>query len=190
MNILILQGHPDTSDEPHFDHALAEAYAEAARASGHQVELLRVATLDVPLMRSEAQWHAEPPDSIKAVQAKMQTADHLVLVFPLWMGMLPASFKAFLEQVLRPGFAFGGAPKPGQHGVLRGKSARVIITMGMPGIFYRWFYRAHAYHALRRNILKFCGIKPVRGSLIGMVDNARQRQRWLQKVAALGRRGV
>ena len=27
--------------------------------------------------------------------------------------------------------------------VLKGKSARIIMTMGMPGIVYRWWFGAH-----------------------------------------------
>ena len=34
-----------------------------------------------------------------------QWAQHLVLMFPLWLGDMPALMKAFLEQVARPGLA-------------------------------------------------------------------------------------
>lgn len=47
MNIPIIQGHPDAS-VPHFCHALAEAFARAAKDAGHEVRMLDVA-------RSEAQ---------------------------------------------------------------------------------------------------------------------------------------
>ena len=35
--------------------------------------------------------------------------EHLVIVFPLWLGDMPAVLKGFFEQVLRPGFAIGEA---------------------------------------------------------------------------------
>jgi len=61
------------------------------------------------------------------------------------------------EQVARPGFAFGTAKGKGlPPKLLKGRSARVIVTMGMPALFYRWYYRAHSVKNLERNILAFC----------------------------------
>jgi putative NADPH-quinone reductase len=60
--------------------------------------------------------------------------------------------------------------------------------MGMPALFYRWYYRAHSLKSLERNILAFCGIKPVRASVVGSVEgmSAAKRKSWLAKMAALG----
>ncbi len=189
--ILILQGHPDP-DPGHFGHALASAYAEAARAAGHTVETVTVATLDFPLLRSPQQWqHGALPDALRPVQAAIARAEHLVLFFPLWLGGMPALLKGLLEQVLRPGFAIGSGnpltgPKP-----LAGRSARVVVTLGMPALIYRWLYRAHGLKALERNILGFVGIAPVRATLIGSVESSdAARRRWLAKLARLGTAGA
>ena len=74
---------------------------------------------------------------------------------------------------------------------LTGRSARVVVTMGMPAFVYRWFYRAHCLKNLERNVLKFCGIAPVRSSLIGMVEGSdgRRRTRWLVRMRKLGKAG-
>lgn len=104
---------------------------------------------------------------------------------------MPAMLKAFIEQLFRPGFAFGGeGEKSMWSGRLKGRSARVVVTMGMPAFVYRWFFRAHSLKSLERNILKFCGIKPVRETLLGMVDSAsdEKRGRWLRTMHELGRR--
>jgi putative NADPH-quinone reductase len=73
---------------------------------------------------------------------------------------------------------------------LKGRSARVVVTMGMPAPLYRWFFRAHSLRSLERNILAFCGIGPVRDSLIGMVEagGPAKHQRWLATMRELGRR--
>jgi putative NADPH-quinone reductase len=90
---------------------------------------------------------------------------------------MPALLKAFLEQVLRPGFAFErGARNPFTAKRLGGRSARIVVTMGMPALVYRWVFRAHSVKSLERNILGFAGIGPVRETLIGGVgelDDAR-----------------
>jgi putative NADPH-quinone reductase len=107
--IAIIQGHP-TSGGGHFCHALAEAYAEGAFAGGHQVRLINVADLDFPLLRSKADWDEAPPPSVIAeVQQTLAWAEHLVIIYPLWLGGLPALLKGFLEQALRPAFMTGGA---------------------------------------------------------------------------------
>jgi putative NADPH-quinone reductase len=191
-SILIIQGHPDR-EASHFCHALAEAYHAGAESAGLQVDELRLADLDFPCLRSEREWKQPPPPVIAEAQARIRDADHLVLVYPLWMGTMPALVKAFLEQTLRPDFAFDEAAREG-HGqrLLKGKSARVLVTMGMPGFLYRWFFGAHGYFYLKRNILQFCGIKPVRHSFIGLVaaKEDRGRQKWLAKVRAMGQRAT
>jgi putative NADPH-quinone reductase len=62
--------------------------------------------------------------------------------------------------------------------------------MGMPGIFYRWYYRAHSLKSLQRNILAFIGIAPVRTTIVGMVEGVSPavRKRWLQRLRACGAR--
>lgn len=170
--ILIIQGHPDAS-ERHLNHILADAYATAAGAAGHQIRSINVAELDFPLLRSQHDWeHGEVPPSLKSVQDDILWAEHLVLLFPLWLGGMPAMLKAFLEQVARPGFAFKYDDK-NPFGVkgLKGRSARIVVTMGMPGLVYKWFFRAHSLKALKRNILGFIGIGPIRQTVIGMAGN-------------------
>lgn len=51
-SILIIQGHPDVTED-HLGHALAHAYAGAATAAGHQVRTATPAQLDFPLLRSQ-----------------------------------------------------------------------------------------------------------------------------------------
>jgi putative NADPH-quinone reductase len=103
---------------------------------------------------------------------------------------MPALLKGLLEQMLRPGFAFS-IRKLGRwpvkfHG---GKSARIIVTMGMPGWLYRWYYRAHSLRSLRRNILRFIGFRRVSATVIGSVANlsSSQSRSYLQAVEKLGR---
>jgi putative NADPH-quinone reductase len=131
------------------------------------------------------------PASLEAAQQAIGWAEHLVIFYPLWLGTLPAILKGFLEQVLRPGFALDESKSGLPRGLLSGKSARIVVTMGMPALVYRWFFRAHSLKSLERNVLKFCGIGPVRETLFGMVDAASpaKREKWLARLGALGREG-
>jgi putative NADPH-quinone reductase len=189
--ILVIQGHPD-STQRHLGHALAEAYSEGALASGHTIRTISVAELDFPLLRSQWEWeNAEVPLTLIQAQEDIRWAEHLVLFFPLWLGDVPALLKGFLEQVARPGFAFKyneGRTAFSEKG-LKGRSARIVVTMGMPALVYRLYFRAHSVKSLERNILGFVGIAPVNETLIGMVGNmkAEDSQKCLRKLAALGR---
>jgi putative NADPH-quinone reductase len=190
--VLVIQGHPDPRGG-HFGHALADAYAQAAAAAGHAVRRIEVAQLDVPVLRSQAEWStATAPGALGGAQDDIRWAEHLVVIFPLWQGTMPALLKAFFEQVLRPGFAVGagasGAPRQG----LAGKSARLVVTMGMPAFWYRWFFLAHGVRGFARNALAFCGVKPVRQSLIGLVEapDGRARARWLGRMGEFGRKAA
>lgn len=186
--ILLIQAHPDPNPE-RYCVALAKAYADGAVSQGHRVDTMLVSELQFGFLRSESEWQQPPPDDIAKAQQAILAADHLVIVFPLWMGTMPAMLKAFLEHSLRPGFAFDQEARDGFGGQrLQGKSARVIVTMGMPGPVYRWFFGAHGYLYLKRNILKFCGIKPVRHCFVGLAGakDGAGRQRWLAKVRKLG----
>jgi putative NADPH-quinone reductase len=184
-NILIIDGHPD-ADRERFIHALADAYAAGAEQARHQVRRVELATLDFPLLRSRAQWtDGAPPPAIVEAQAAIAWAEHLVILYPLWLGDMPALLKGFLEQVARPGFALaeGTAPRP----LLRGRSARLVVTMGMPAFFYRFYFGAHSVKSFERNILQLVGIKPVDHSLIGSVEgDPAAREKWLDTMLQLG----
>lgn len=188
--VLIIDGHPDAG-AGRYIHALVAAYREGAESAGHQVRLVHVASLVVPSLRSNAEFQSgEPPPAVRGIQEDLKWADHLVLLFPLWLGDMPGQLKVLLEQVLRPGFAFAAARGKGfPRKLLTGRSARVIVTMGMPAFFYRWYFRAHSVKNLERNILGFCGFAPVRTTIVGMVEGIGDagRKGWIAKVEALGR---
>jgi putative NADPH-quinone reductase len=190
--ITLIQGHPDAA-RPHLGHALAEAYRSGAESAGHEVRSITVAELNFPLITSREDFeHGERPAPIREAQSMIRTSDHLVIFYPLWLGTMPALLKAFLEQVMRYDFAFEPLPGGRFRRLLKGRSARVVITMGMPAMAYRWFFGAHSLKSLERNILKFAGIAPVRESLYGMVEAASddRRHRWLEEMERLGARGI
>lgn len=96
--ILVIQGHPDNS-APHLNYALADAYTEGARATGHEVRVVTVSALDFPLLRSQHDWeHGKVPASLKSAQDSILWAQHLVVFFPLWLGGMPAVLKAFIQK--------------------------------------------------------------------------------------------
>lgn len=191
--IVIIDGHPDRS-EARLCHALVGAYAKGAKSAGHIVHQVEIARLEFPLLRSKEQFdQGTLPDALQPAQDAIGAADHLVIVYPLWLGSMPALLKGFLEQILRPNFAFEIENPAGGRWTkrLKGKSARIVVTMGMPALAYRWWFGAHSLKSLERNILRFAGISPIKETLFGMVEVAspETRQKWLTEMERLGRSG-
>jgi NAD(P)H dehydrogenase (quinone) len=186
--IAIVVGHARRDT---FCEALANAYRHGAESAGHsaQVFVLSKMTFDPILHEGFEGVQALEPDLRDAQQA-IGAANHLVIVFPLWFGSLPAILKGFFERTFQLGFAIERTRGPMHYRpLLTGKSARVIMTMGMPAAVYRWYFGAHALKMLRRHILAFVGIRPVRATLYGGVDAAstNRRRRWIGEVEELGR---
>lgn len=186
--IAIIVGH---ARKDTYCEALGEAYRRGAEAGGHQATLFVTSkmTFDPILREGFTKIQALEPD-LQVAHDAIKDADHLVFIFPLWLGTLPAIFKGFLERVLQPDLV-----EPSKNGkftkILKGKSARIIMTMGMPGFIYRWYFGAFALRMLKRNILGFVGVSPIRSTIHGMIEAVTQekRQSWLADTESIGRKG-
>jgi putative NADPH-quinone reductase len=189
--ILVINGHPDPSPT-RFAAALAGAYVRGASGAGHQIRRIDVGALDFPLLRSQAEFtDSTPPEVIREAQEAIAWADHLVLIFPLWLGGAPAVLKGFLEQVFRYGFAISPPGKGVMKGLLGGRSARLVVTMGMPAPIFRWMFGAFGARSLERGLLWISGVSPIRRTVLGGVEGpAARRAKWLTDMQALGRAGV
>ena len=108
----------------------------------------------------------------------------------MWLGFPPALMKGFCERVLTPGFAIERLDGPSFYRpLLKGKSARVIVTMQMPAWMFRLMVGARAALTFSQQILGFVGMKPVRRTYFGMVERVgdARRRKWLSEVQEMGR---
>lgn len=189
--ILVINGHPDPAPE-HLCAALADAYARGAVAAGHEVARLDVGALDFPLIRSLKDYQSATvtPDMLRAQDA-VKHAQHLVLIFPIWFGSPPALLKGFFEQLLRTGYSLS-SPQAAMSSVLTGKSARVIVIMGMPTPVFRFVLGGHGLAGLEKGLFLVTGVGPVRRTLLGgALAGAPDRQtKWIALAEDLGRRGA
>lgn len=187
--IVLIQGHPDCR-RPHLCHALAQAYVEGALDAGHEVEIVEPARLNFPLLTSPAEWaHGSPPPQVASAQDAILRADHLVLVYPLWMGDMPALLKSFIEQIGRPGFALDRPARTAvRGGLLGGRSARVVVSMAMPVPVFRWGYAGHSIKVLRRNVFGRRAILPLRTTLVGRANELTPQRAasWCERLRRLG----
>ncbi|MDP1509396.1 NAD(P)H-dependent oxidoreductase [Paenibacillus sp. CMAA1739] len=186
--ILVIQGNPIADS---YGEALAQSYVKGAEDAGAEVRLLQLSALEFNPNLSGGYQNklALEPDLIQA-QEWIKWAEHLVFVFPIWWGSLPALMKGFIDRTFMPGFAFKyqkGKPLPDK--LLKGRTARLISTMDGPHWYYRLVQGQPGHRMMKDSTLHLCGVKPVRATTIDLMNKRtdQQRNEWLSKIEQLGR---
>ena len=105
--ILVILGHPAHARKS-FCEALAESYMAGAREAGHSIDFIKISDLSFdPILHEGYKVEQAVEPDILVVRSKMLTADHFVIVYPLWQFSVPALLKGFCERTLALGFAYG-----------------------------------------------------------------------------------
>ena len=185
--ILVILGHP--ADES-FCSALASSYVAGAKAAGNEVQLISLGKLSFdPVLHNGYATIQELESDLVAAQTAIAWAQHIVFVYPIWWGAMPALLKGFIDRVFLPGFAF--KYRDGSafwDRLLSGRSAHLLVTMDTPPWYFRWVYRMPGHNQMKRTILEFSGIKPVAVSSFGPIKASSQqkREKWLAQANAYG----
>lgn len=187
-NIVIILGHPEAES---FCGAIAETYLASASQAGHLVKLFRLGAIDFdPVLRHGYNQRQPLEPGLQEIREAISTAAHLVFVYPIWWGGMPALLKGMFDRVFLPGYAFKyreGSPLWDR--LLSGRSAHALVCMDTPPWYFRLVYRMPGHNQMKRTILEFCGIQPVKISSFGPIRHAtaRQRERWLEQVRRFAR---
>jgi putative NADPH-quinone reductase len=189
--ILIINGHPDRES---LNFAIAEAYKKGAVSSGYEVKEIVVRDLNFnPNLQFGYRKRTELEKDLLESQDKIKWAEHIVWIYPVWWGSIPAILKGFIDRVFLPGFAFEKRENSvWWDKLLTNKTARIISTLDQPVWYYWLVYRRPSYHAMKSLTLEFCGIKPVRTTTIGPIRLSKEnyRKNWLNKIEKLGQKGI
>ncbi|PKP52822.1 MAG: NADPH:quinone reductase [Bacteroidetes bacterium HGW-Bacteroidetes-1] len=186
-NVLIIHGHPVADT---FVDKLTEQYVKGVKASGSLVEeiVLKDLSFDINFKEGYRGNQELEPDLLKA-QKLISWADHLVFFYPNWWATYPALLKGFIDRTFLPGFAFKyNKGNSNSEQLLKGKTARLVVTMDTSVWYYYLVQKAPGHHSMREAILHFCGIKPVRISSLGPMrsSSSKQRVRWLKNMYRFG----
>lgn len=185
--IAVINGHPFPGS---YCQGLMNAYVEGAKASGAEVRTIELGRLNFnPNLMYGYSKRMELEEDLLAAQETMTWADHLVFVYPIWWGTMPAIMKGFFDRTFLPGFSYKTEPNSLiQTKLLKGKTGRLIVTMDSPHWYYKWVVKQAGHHIMKRSILGFCGVTPVRITELGPVktSTAELREKWLGKVRQLG----
>jgi len=188
--ILLINGHPDQES---FNYAISEAYLKGAEQTDSEIRTLNIRELEFnPNLQFGYRKRTELEPDLLDAQELIKWADHLVWIYPVWWGSVPAIMKGFIDRVFLPGFAF--KKRDGSvwwDKYLTGKTARLICTLDQPVWFYRWVNGKPSHHAMKRLTLGFVGIKKVKITTIGPMRLSKEqfRKKWLKKIERLGEKG-
>jgi putative NADPH-quinone reductase len=185
--VLIINGHPDKQS---YNYALSEAYLEGASKTNSILTQINLADLDFnPNLAFGYRKRTElEPDLLEAIE-KIKKADHMVWIFPMWWYGYPALMKGFIDRTFLPAITFDpikGKALPTK--LLKGKTARIIITADTPKWYDSLFMKSPAINQFKKGTLEFCGVSPVKVTYISPIksSNIDYRKEWLGKVALLG----
>jgi len=185
--VLIINGHPDKES---FNYALSEAYIKGANETNSTLTQINISDLDFnPNLKFGYRKRIElEPDLVDAID-KIKKADHIVWIFPIWWYGYPALMKGFIDRTFLPGITYEpikGKPLPKK--LLKGKSARLIITADAPKWYDFLIMKRPAINQLKKGTLQFCGINPVKVTYIAPIKNSNSsfREKWLKKISILG----
>lgn len=190
--ILILCGHPRKNS---LCGDIAKAYEEGAKISGADVKLVYLSDLNfsLNLMSNHEDVSKLEPDII-AMQKEILDCNHIVIVFPTWWANYPAILKGFIDRVFLPGFAYKIIRPFKLVKLLPGRSAHIITTLNAPPFIHKLLFGATGIKSLKNSVLKFCGINPVKVTMLGPVGGSTNekaklnRQRWIENIKNMGQK--
>lgn len=191
--IVILLGHPDSVG---LNNELASVYEKAARDAGHEVTRFDIGTMQFdPILHKGYRAMQELEPDLKRFQEAVMACDHFVIFHPIWWVGMPAILKGLFDRAWLPGSAFryikmkSGKRTIFWHRLMRGKTARLVVTSGTQPFLVR-FLPGNVNAQLKWGILWFAGFS-VKALWLGPSENVPEprKERWLKKVAALGAAG-
>lgn len=187
--IFILLGHVDKDTAcGHF----ATVYENTAREAGHEVRRTNLGEMkfDPILHHGYKEIQQLEPDLLK-YQDDVRWADHLVIVYPNWWSSMPALLKGLFDRAFLPGFAYHfNKTHTNWQQLLKGKTGRVIVTMDNWPCLARFMFGDYT-NEIRKAILGFAGVHPVRINKIGPMHNMTPKRiaSWESKIKAMARAG-
>lgn len=189
-NILIILGNTKTKS---FNKALADSYEKGAKLGKHQVKRINIGELKFdPVLWEGYDSEQKLESDLVKVQKDILWADHIVFIYPTWWSSMPGILKGFLDRIFLSGFAFKfHEDKMLPEQLLKGKSARIIVTMDSPVLIYELVFGAPGNKIIKRGVLNFSGVHPVKITRFCSIRKSSEKTRtnWLKKTEKLGFKG-
>lgn len=174
MNVLIIYTHP------HHNSLNSAFFKEILKGSEENPNVQEVRIIDLyqdkfdPVLifneeKKRRDMHKDP--EIQEYQEKIKWADNIVFVYPIWWGRPPAMLLGFIDRMFAANFAYRQTGGLLPEGLLKEKRAVCVSTMQGP-THYPFFFLQNAHKVLmKRALLQYVGIKPVKFFEFGMMES-------------------
>jgi len=146
MKVVIIFNHPY---EGSYCSSVLTSVIAGIQKAGHEADIIHLDKEAFnPVMSAEdlkGFVHGKASDpKVLEYQQRMNDADHLVFIFPVWWELMPAMMKGFIDKVIFPGVFYdndrsGRIPKMVKK-MKTVKSITVITTMNTPLLMYRLLF--------------------------------------------------
>jgi NAD(P)H dehydrogenase (quinone) len=160
MKYLIIYTHPNPQS---FNHAVKETIVEELQKAGRVVTVRDLYALKFnPALKREDLAALEKGtvlEDVKTEQDFIQSADIIVVIFPLWWAGMPAMLKGYIDRVFTEGFAYR-ITENDITGLLNNKKVVMITTTGAPQEMYEesGMFRSMG-QTIDEGIFRFCGME-------------------------------
>jgi NAD(P)H dehydrogenase (quinone) len=165
MHALIVVSHPDSES---LTHAVARSFAEGVGQSGeHTAEIADIAAEGFQpafIQADRAAYFLQKPlpSDVLREQQRIDRADALVLVYPVYWWSFPGQLKGWIDRVFSNGWAYDEAP----DGTLGKRLGRLDVHLIGIGGADGGTYARHGYDKAMRTqidhgIFDFCGARVV-----------------------------
>lgn len=193
MHVIVVYNHPY---EGSYCRALLEATLRGLERGGHTADVIDLDAdgFDPSMSRADLRAFVRAPEvgagtlealspRVQNYARRLQRADHLVFIFPIWWELMPARTKGFIDRVVFPGVAYEYT-RFGMRSLLRLSGVTLVTTMNTPRPAYRWLFGDAVSRALLRGTFWKIGVPNRRWVNLSLVKQARpeQRRRWLEKL--------
>ena len=189
MDTLIINGHPNKDS---FNFALVNRYKKGLLAANYSFDEIIIHNLEFEhSLKYGYQQRVELEQDLLDAWDKINRAEKIVIFMPIWWGGMPGVMKCFFDRLFLPGLAFQyRKDSPLWDKLLIGKSAHLVVTMDTPVWYFKWVYGEAGIKQIKNNILKFCGINPVKTTYISPIKGSTLafREKWLTKIEDLGKK--
>ena len=198
MKLLVVFAHPLRNSYP---RAVLDAFLEPIRAQGHQIDLLDLHEEDFDPRFTQADhahfWGGDIPEEISAYQKRMDAADRLAFIYPVYWWGMPAIMKGWIERTFSGDWAYvygEGVEDRGKAGLKGLLANRPTLLLGIGGSTERTYRRYRYDDAMRTaidvGVFSYCGIRDVETHLLFDVEgdaNADRREAYLDDVKQVAR---
>lgn len=141
MNTLIIYSHPSKKS---FTHKILEQVKKGLQDAGHDIDMSDLYAMNFNAVLSEDEYNRDVfsnsevtiPLDVRLEQAKIEHADCIIFIYPVWWSDCPANLKGWFDRVFTAGYAYGydanGQPSRRMKKLEYGL---VICTAGHPNEF-------------------------------------------------------